>query len=359
MYAMAMGRRENRRFCEWACGEEKLVILREGRERTEFMAVKREFTFGSADGRTRIHGVRWEPEGAGVAGVVQIFHGMVEFIDRYEEFAQFLAERGFVVTGNDHLGHGGSIVSREDYGFFSEKDGNRTVLKDVHHLKRMTEKLYPNVPYFIVGHSMGSFLLRQYLCMYGKELKGAVIVGTGTKPAAVLKAGRALCRAEAALHGWRYRSPLIDKMAFAGYNKHFKPARTGSEWLTKDTAVVERYVSDGRCTFRFTVNGFYNLFFSIGQASKESNLRKMPRDLPILFASGKEDPVGNYGKGVGQVYRRFLAAGMKKVSLRLYEADRHEILNETDRAVVYEDIYRWLRAHLRGPQRKKEENSLL
>lgn len=317
------------------------------------MAKKREFTFASSDGRTRIHAVEWKPGQGEVLGVLQIFHGMVEFVERYEGFAEFLTEKGFVVTGNDHLGHGASVVTKEEYGFFEETEGNQKVLADVHQLKTMTEAAYPDVPYYILGHSMGSFLLRQYLCLHGDELDGAIVMGTGTQPMPVLKLGKKLCSSIAKVRGWHYRSRLIDMMAFGGYNKHFKPARTRMDWLTKDEGIVDRYLADERCTFRFTVNGYYNLFTSIEEASKENNLEKMPKDLPVLFVSGKDDPVGGFGKGVEQVRKRFEAVGMTDVTWMLYENDRHEILNETDRETVYRDLYAWLYVRLQDPRRKK------
>lgn len=316
------------------------------------MAEKREFTYLSADGKTNIHAVEWKPEQGEVKAVLQIIHGMVEFIDRYEEFAEYLTQRGIAVVGNDHLGHGMSVISRDEYGFFCEKNGNAAVLKDIHHLKKLTEKSFGNIPYYMLGHSMGSFLLRQYLCLRGEELDGAVIMGTGTKPVPLLKTGRGLCRAMAAIFGWHHRSILIDRMAFGGYNKHFKPARTVGDWLTKDETIVDRYLADERCTFRFTLNGYYNLFYSMETASKKSSLRRMPKDLPVLFVSGREDPVGDFGAGVEQVEKKFREAGMENITQKLYETDRHEILNETDRSAVYEDLYHWLSRNLSRPRRR-------
>lgn len=315
------------------------------------MSVKREFTFASGDGRTKIHAVEWRPEKGEVCGVLQIFHGMVEFIERYEETAEYLTEKGFVVVGNDHLGHGTSIVSKEEYGFFCEENGNAVVLGDLRKLHKKTRNKWPGVPYFILGHSMGSFLLRQYLSMYGDELDGAVIMGTGTQPAPVLKAGQKLCTLFAKLRGWHYRSRLIDSMAFGGYNKRFRPGRTDKDWLTKDGTIVDAYLADERCTFRFTVNGYYNLFVSIEDACSRETMEKMPKDLPVLFMSGAEDPVGDFGKGVEQVRRQFEAAGLTDVTWILYENDRHEILNETDRAVVLRDLYAWLYVRAEEPRR--------
>lgn len=316
------------------------------------MSVKREFTFTSGDGRTKIHAVEWRPEKGEICGVLQIFHGMVEFIERYEDTAEYLTERGFVVVGNDHLGHGGSIASKEDYGFFCENDGNETVLGDLRKLHEKTRKKWPKVPYFILGHSMGSFLLRQYLFRYGDELDGAVVMGTGTQPAAALQMGKKLCTLFAKLRGWHYRSRLVDSLAFGGYNKHFRPARTDKDWLTKDGRIVDAYLADERCTFRFTVNGYYNLFTSIEEAGKQENLERMPKDLPVLFMSGAEDPVGGFGKGVEQVRRQFEAAGMQDVTWILYENDRHEILNETDRETVLRDLYAWLYVRASDPRRE-------
>ncbi len=318
---------------------------------TASMSVKREFTFASGDGRTKIHAVEWRPEKGEVCGVLQIFHGMVEFIERYEETAEYLTEKGFVVVGNDHLGHGTSVVSKEEYGFFCEENGNAVVLGDLRKLHKKTRNKWPGVPYFILGHSMGSFLLRQYLSMYGDELDGAVIMGTGTQPAPVLKAGQKLCTLFAKLRGWHYRSRLIDSMAFGGYNKRFRPGRTDKDWLTKDGTIVDAYLADERCTFRFTVNGYYNLFVSIEDACSRETMEKMPKDLPVLFMSGAEDPVGDFGKGVEQVRRQFEAAGLTDVTWILYENDRHEILNETDRAVVLRDLYAWLYVRAEEPRR--------
>lgn len=319
------------------------------------MAAKREFTFDSKDGRTQIHAIAWTPETGRTEGVLQIVHGMQEFAERYESFAEFMTEKGFAVVGHDHLGHGMSIVSKEDYGFFCEEDGNKIVLQDIYQLMRMTREQYPSVPYYILGHSMGSFLLRQFLYTYGREIDGAIVMGTGTQPESILKLAKGMCRVQACFKGWHYRSGLIDKMAFGGYNKHFQPARTRADWLTRDESIVDRYLADERCTFRFTLNGFYNLFTSIEAAGRMENLRKMPKDLPVIFVAGAQDPVGNYGKGVEKVRKKFQEAGMTDVTWMLYEEDRHEVLNELDREKVYKDLYAWLYVRMTEALRKREK----
>lgn len=321
------------------------------------MVLKREFTFTSGDGKTKVHGIEWKPGEGNYAGVVQIIHGMVEYVDRYDGFARFLAERGFVVLGHDHLGHGATAASPKDYGFFHKRAGNAILLRDIQRMRMLAAKRYPGLPYFILGHSMGSFLLRQYLFRYlppespsgetGQVAKpgidGAVIMGTGTQPAMALKFGKLLCRILAVLYGWHHRSRLVDAMAFGGYYRRFMPCRTKYDWLTKDTGIVDAYGADEWCTFQFTVNGYYNLFSSIEDACQRRNIRRMPKRLPVLLVSGEEDPVGGFGKGVDRVYRWFKAAGMRDVTETLYANDRHEILNETDRETVYQDICEWIR----------------
>lgn len=301
---------------------------------------KEHFTYHSNDHVTEIHAIRWIPEGK-VRAVLQISHGMVEFIDRYDEFAAYLAERGILVTGNDHLGHGKSVQSEEHYGYFAKEDGNKTLLKDIHRLRRITQQKYPEVPYFLLGHSMGSFLARQYLCVYGEGLAGAIIMGTGYQPRFVTQFGMLLTKTMARFLGWNYRSLLVDAMAFGGYNRKFGKL-SGKAWLSRNEENVNTYMKEKLCNFRFTLNGYYNLFYSIYTLSFENFLNGMPRDLPVLFVSGDDDPVGQFGRGVTKVYRQFLRMGITKVKCRLYPQDRHEILNEVDREDVYGDIYYWM-----------------
>lgn len=299
------------------------------------------FTFLSNDHVTLIHAVRWIPEGE-IRAILQISHGMVEFVERYEAFASFLTEHGILVTGNDHLGHGESVRSEDDYGFFAEENGNMVLIKDIHRLRRMTEELYPGIPYFLLGHSMGSFLARQYLCGYGKGLSGAVIMGTGYHARAEILAALALTKTLAGTKGWRYRSRLIDELAFGGYSKSVKNPRTDKDWLTKEEKIVDAYRADKRCQFRFTLNAYYNMFCGLYKLTFPDYLANMPKDLPVFFVAGAADPVGNNGKGVRKVYHTFEKAGMQKLELKLYPDDRHEILNETDKETVYADILGWL-----------------
>ena len=305
------------------------------------MSRKEEFYYDSTSKTTKIHAVRYIPDGE-IKAILQIAHGMVEYIERYEAFALYLNSKGFLVTGNDHLGHGQSVNSKEEWGYFAKDDGNRAVLCDVHKLTQITKKKYPDVPYFLLGHSMGSFYARQYLCEFGKELNGAIIMGTGCQPLALVQFGRLLTKTISLFKGWHYRCGLVNNIAFGSYNKHFEPARTTKDWLSKDTAIVDKYVADERCNFIFTLNAYYNMFTGISRLYDKNLLSRMPKDLPVFFVAGEDDPVGDYGKGVMKAVDMFKNIGMKNVSLKLYPTDRHEILDETDRDQVYQDLFSWL-----------------
>lgn len=305
------------------------------------MPQETEFTYLSADRITQIHAVMWIPDGE-IRGILQIAHGMMEFVQRYGEFAHFLNEHGILVVGNDHLGHGGSVRSGSYYGYFAKENGNRVLLSDMRELQRITQERYPGLPYFLLGHSMGSFLARQYLCLYGTYLDGAIVCGTAWHSGLEAKAGMALCRMIAAFKGWKYRSRLVNRIAIGSFNKKIHPSRTPLDWLSRDEAVVDQYRGDPRTQFVFTLNAYEQMFVGLNYLSSPKNLAKMPKDLPVLFAAGESDPVGDYGLGVKKAAVSFRGAGMKHVTCRLYPNDRHEILNELNRKEVYQDIWEWL-----------------
>lgn len=307
--------------------------------------MKREFYFLSKDERTKIHAIEWIPEGKPKA-VLQMCHGMVEFIDRYDAFAEFLCSNGFYVVGHDHLGHGKSVTTSSNLGFFHEKNGNECVIGDIHQLRVTTEKKYPQLPYFMMGHSMGSFLVRQYIGTYGVGLSGAIIMGTGYQPNLILGAGRFVCRVIALFRGWHCRSSLVDGMAVGAYEKEYSDLTDGSSWLTKDAEIVKQYRMDPNCGFMFTVNAYYHMFGGMLKANKQEKAGAVPKSLPILFVAGKDDPVGDYGRGVKKVLKIYKKNEMRDVKIKLYENDRHEILNELDKEQVYQDLLWWLEKHL-------------
>ncbi len=305
--------------------------------------VKEELFYDSRDGKSKLHGVRYAPdEGVNVRCVVQIVHGMSEYFERYEEFAEFLTERGCVVAGEDHMGHGKSVGKTGKYGYFCEQDPATVLVRDVHRLKKSTQALYPGVPYIIMGHSMGSFITRNYMFRYGTGINAAIIMGTGMQPAALLKLSKAVGHIQKVFFGSRHVSNLIDKLAFGSYNKRIENPRTSVDWLSRDAERVDKYVADPMCGFVFTVNGFLTLFELISRLHSRENLERIPRTLPVLMVSGDADPVGDYGAGVRRAYESLKDVGIEDISLKMYEGGRHELLNETNRAEVMEDVYRWI-----------------
>lgn len=304
---------------------------------------KEEFYFDSRDRKSKIHALKWVPEDVvKPVCIFQIVHGMAEHIERYDEFARFLAGKGILVVGEDHLGHGKSVEEGGTYGYFCKEDAANVLIRDVHRLKKIMQEQYPDVLYLIMGHSMGSFIVRNYLCRYGNGVDGAVIVGTGMQPKPLLFAAKSLAEIQKFFLGGKHIGKLMDKLAFGDYNKRFEPARTKYDWLSANQENVDKYIEDPLCGFTFTLNGFSTLFKLIQGCYNREKLDKIPKQLPLLMLSGAADPVGDYGRAVEKVYESYLEHGLQNVQMKLYENDRHELLNETDREMAYGDIYRWI-----------------
>lgn len=304
---------------------------------------KREtFTYDSRDGITKVHAVKWMPKEGTPRAVLQIVHGMTEHMGRYDAFAAFLNQKGFLVTGNDHLGHGKSRREEKPFGYFCKRDAATVLVRDVHRLKKIVQEENPGVPYFILGHSMGSFLLRNYLLRYGKGIDGAIIMGTGNPDKAQIAMAGKLVKLLTFLRGPEYVSDRIQKLVFGKYNSRIEGCRTESDWLSRDSAVVDDYLSDTLCRFSFTLNGYAGLFELIKRASESEGLEAVPKKLPVLFMAGEADPVGAYGKGVEEVYNTFVERGFGNVDKKLYPGCRHEILNEWKKEQIWEDVTAWL-----------------
>ena len=302
--------------------------------------MKKEFYFPSKDGLTQIHAMEWIPEGE-VKAVLQIAHGMVEHIARYDSFAAYLSEHGIYVVGNSHLGHGKSLVSKEKMGYFAAPNGNDCVIGDIHQLRVLSQEKYPQAPYFLMGHSMGSFLTRQYLGMYSEGLSGAIIMGTGEQPDLILSAGKLVCKLIAALKGWEHRSPFVNSLVIGGFEKEM-----GKGWLSRNEENVKAYAKDPMSGFVFTLNAFYHMFDGMSKMNASEKSGNLPKELPLFFVAGAEDPVGAHGKGVETVYNRYVEQGAKKAGIKLYPEDRHEILNEVDKDVVYQDLLDWILSNI-------------
>ena len=306
-----------------------------------------EIFYPSHDGKTTIHACIWRPE-CEIKGVVQIIHGMSEYALRYSPFAGFLAEHGYLVCADDHLGHGRSVTGESELGYFNSQRSTKIILDDIRTLHLEIKKQAEGKPYFVLGHSMGSFFCRKYISLYGKELNGAVVMGTGYKGGAMLGFALLLVRLNALFCGWRHRSKFIAKLAFGSYNKKFKPKRTEYDWLSKEEENVNAYLADPLCGFPFTDNGYHILFSIMKDACSHKTVEAVPKDLPIYLVAGKDDPVGDYGKGVLKVKRKLDGAKVKEVSVKLYEGARHEILNDFCKEEVQEDILEFFESKCGG-----------
>lgn len=306
------------------------------------------FTFLSNDGKTAVHAVKWTPENGEYKAILQITHGMVEFIERYAPFAEFLTTKGYMVIGHDHIGHGRSVASKEDWGFFCEGNPSDIVVEDIHKLRVMIQEENPEVPYFMLGHSMGSFMLRKYLSFHNEKLRGAIIMGTGFIPNNITSLALKLTTVIEKFRGTKYRSKLLQSLAFGADYKGFDMTGEHPEnsWLTKDVAIVEAYYKEPRCTFMFTTNGYRGLFEAVNYSCNPENAALIPKKLPLFIVSGAQDPVGGLGKGVKDVYDLYKEAGLQDLTYKLYENDRHEILNETDRQVVFDDLLAWMNVRI-------------
>ncbi len=325
---------------------------------------RKEYHFKSKDGVTKIHAVSWVPEGE-VKAVLQIGHGMIEHINRYDRFATYLAGKGILVIGHDHLGHGQSVRNEEYLGYFQHPYGNECLIRDIHQLRLNIQGRYPEVPYFMLGHSMGSFLMRQYLTEYpgfpeNGTLSGALILDTGYQSRSGLRFGMGALKAAARVAGWEYKSPLVLNAFLGSFDlRYLKEGHTLREWLTSDPDEMMEIYTDPLCNFLFSFNGYYEMLKGMETLTHPERLAAMDKNLPVLFASGTGDPVGNFGQGVRKVCAQFADAGMRRVDLLLYPGDRHEILHEKNKDQVYEDLYGWMKNIMQKGGGKGEDTGIL
>ena len=304
-----------------------------------------DFTFPSSTGCNTIHARKCVPDVAPKA-VVQIEHGIAEHINRYDDFAQFLASNGYVVVGDDHLGHGQTITRDEDLGFFAEENGWDYVIRDIDKLRDLTHAEYPELPYIFFGHSMGSFLTRTYLIQHPDKPTLAIICGTGHQAPIMVFAGNAIAQMQVKSKGPHGDGTLLNNIAFGSYTKGYDEVRTPFDWLNRDPEKVDAYINDPLCGFVATVSLFRDMMGGIKYIQDKNNAAKMNKDTPILFIAGGADPVGENGKGVDRAYKFFCDAGMKDVTEKIYPEARHEILNELNREEVMKDVLDWINEKL-------------
>jgi alpha-beta hydrolase superfamily lysophospholipase len=302
------------------------------------------FTLKGKDG-AKVYVYAWLPDSK-PAAAVQISHGMAEHAARYERFAEALTQAGFAVYANDQRGHGKTAGSLEKVGWIAEKDGLDLVIDDLHRLSDAIRKEQPGVPLFLFGHSMGSFLSRDYISRWGKDLAGVVLSGTGGNPGLLGKIGYLVALVEKTLKGSKAKSPLLTSLSFGAYNKPFKPNRTEFDWLSRDNAEVDKYVADPYCGGVFSTGFWADFLKGLGALYRPDYLPKIPKNLPVYLFSGEKDPVGNNTKGVKEVYDSYKKAGLTDVTLKFYPDGRHEMLNEINRKEVFKDVIDWLKKHL-------------
>ncbi len=302
--------------------------------------IKTEAYFNSSDSIHKIRTLIWRDDELTSIGIVQIAHGMAEHIGRYDDFARFLASNGFIVCGNDHLGHGKSVNDASELGFIAEKDGDKRLVDDMHILTKIMKKKYPDLPYFLFGHSMGSFCARVYTAHFADELSAVIYCGTGELPSAVSVA-QPLVNSLCEKFGPSKRVEALGDIFNTVTNLSFADKSSQLEWLSKNPENREKYANDELCGFTFTIGAYRDLFALANEASSKEWASLIPSELPILIISGALDPIGLNGKGVISVSDNLVLAG-KDPTVILYPGDRHEILNEEDKQRVYDDVLSFL-----------------
>lgn len=309
------------------------------------MPTFKDFYFNSSTGKNKIHARMCVPD-AEPRAIVQIIHGIAEYIDRYDEFMSFLADNGIIAVGTDHLGHGKSIESDEQAGFFAYDNGWDYVVRDEEVLRLAMHENYPELPIIVFGHSMGSFMARTLLIRYPDAFNAAIISGTGNQGAALVNGGLIMGNLVTGLKGAHHYSKFLNNLAFGSYNKIYDNPKTEYDWLSRDEANVQKYIDDPLCGFIPSCSLFRDMMTGVKFITNKKNLTAMNKDMPVYFMSGDMDPVGECGKGVQKAYNNFLEAGMKDVSIKLYPGGRHEMLNEINKDEVYTDILAWLESKI-------------
>ncbi len=301
---------------------------------------KSQGTFKSKNGVNDIAYYVYKPEGE-IKGIIQISHGMCEYIERYEGDIEPFLNAGYLVCGNDHLGHKGSVKSDDDLGYMGPKDGWIHMYEDVHEMTNVIKGQYPGLPVFLLGHSMGSFIARAVIRNYGNEYAGAIISGTaGGNPQA--KMGLNMVKLLKKLRGDRYRSKMLTNLSFGSYNKRYKDVRTDYDWLTRDPEVVDVYMKDKYDMFTFTTSGYECLMNVLMYVTCDEWYDSVPASLPLILVSGADDPVGGWGDGIKEVDSKLKAKDRKDYSCKLYDGMRHELFHEIGKEEVYSDILAFL-----------------
>lgn len=274
--------------------------------------------------------------------VVQIAHGLAEHAGRYARLADALTSVGYAVYANDHRGHGRTVKSAGDLGFFAERDGWRKCVDDLWRINRHVTATHPGLPIILLGHSMGSSLAEQFMGDHGDVLAGVVLSGANGKPTFLAKVGGAITRAERVRLGARGRSKLVQSLTFDAFNKKFVPARTEFDWLSRDPAEVDKYVADPLCGFAATVQLWIDLLDGWAAVSSATHRNRVPKTLLVYLIAGKRDPVSGNTRQLEPWMAEYRAAGMVNLTHKFYHDARHELFNEINRDEVTGNLVGWL-----------------
>ncbi len=300
-----------------------------------------EFEIPSSDGKHTLAGEIYKPKDGNIRAIVQLSHGMSDYVGRYSALADYLCQRGFALGGHAHLGHGKTARNPEELGFFADKDGAEFLVEDMHRVNGAIRERFGNFPVAVMGHSMGSFIARIYAERYPCEVSALIIHATGG-PGKVAAAGKALVGAMSLIRGKKHRSAFVRSVASRGYNSKFPKEEGRNAWLSRDTALASQKLLDPYANFTFTLSGYKDLFTLVQSSNSKSWFDSYPKNLPTLLVSGDMDPVGNFGKGVERVYTELLKRGHTAISLKIYKGARHELFNEINREELFSDIYDFL-----------------
>lgn len=306
---------------------------------------KSEFVLNTLRDKHQIYTYKWENTSEPKA-VIQIVHGAGEYANRYDTFAKVLVQRGFVVYSHDHRGHGKSVKDEKGFGYFGKQDGFRNLVEDTYEVTKHIKQEYPDKKIFVLGHSMGSFVARYFAILYGKEIDGLLVVGTGHNSKVELGLGRAVANLYIKIGKGKQANKLLDMLIFKMFNIGFILEKDVNAWLTRDKSSRDEFTADKYCGIKFTSYAFRDLFEGVKFVTQEDNVAKIRKELPIFVLSGAKDPVGGNGKGVNKAYKLYKEQGIKNIKLKLYKEMRHEILNEIGKQEVYKDIIGWINKNL-------------
>ena len=307
---------------------------------------KKEFFYLSADGKTNIHAVMWLPDEKPKA-ILQISHGVTEYILRYERFANYLTDKGFIIVGNDHLGHGMSISKESKPMYFGPVGSWDYVVEDIKKCMEITKSEFGELPYFLLGFSLGSFVVRTFLIKYPQKINGVIVIGTGKTPDFQISLAKFVANLEAKKVGEDNTSPMIKKLTFDTYNKLFAPNKTDYDWLCSNDTALKEYIDDKNRGGNLSAGLFREMLDGMTFTGKQENINKMDKDTPIILLSGDKDQVGDSGKGVQKFFKCLKKAGIKNVTMKLYKDLRHDILHEKIKDEVYEDVYHFMEENMK------------